>query len=113
MAEDTWDGEERRLYERHATVFRVEVEVVEPGAPMKRLAGVSIKISRGGALLSVDKDARTGARCRVTFKHAVGRVAPATATGKVRRSGPGERGNRTIAVQFDELLETVKGPGEL
>jgi len=113
MAEDSWAGEERRLHERHAIVFPVEVQVAEPGAPMKKLVGVSMRVSRGGALISVDKQVREGARCRITFKQAAGRVAPATATGRVRRSGPGERGKQTIAVQFDELLETVKAPGEL
>ena len=113
MAEDTWDGEERRLHERHSIVFPVEVQVVEPGAPLKRLVGVSVKISCGGALLRLDKDARKGARCRVTFKHSAGRVMPATVTGRVRRSSVGEPGDRMVAVQFDQPLDRVKAPGEL
>ncbi len=113
MSDDPWSGEERRLHERHSIVFPVEVQVVEPGATLKRLVGVSVKISCGGALLRLDKDARKGARCRVIFKQSAGRVLPATMTGKVRRSAVGEPGNRLVAVQFDHPLERVKAPGEL
>jgi len=113
MAKDTWDGEERRLHERHSIVFPVEVQVVEPGAPMKRLVGVSVKVSRSGTLLRLDRDARIGARCRVTFKRSAGRLAPAELTGRIRRCGTGEPGSRLIAVQFDHPLESLKAPGEL
>lgn len=113
MAKDTWDGDERRLHHRHPIVFPVEVQVVEPGAPLKRVVGISVRISCSGALLRLDKDVRKGARCRVTFKQSAGRVMPATATGRIRRASAGDLGNRLVVVQFDELLETVKAPGEI
>ena len=113
MSKDSWGGEERRLHERHSIVFPVEVQVATPGGPLERLVGVSVKISRGGALLRLEKDARPGARCRVKFKHSVGRVEPATASGMIRRSAAGQPGSRMIAVQFDHPLERVKAPGEL
>lgn len=113
MTEETWGGEERRLHERHSIVFAVEVQVVSPGAPLERLVGVSVKISCGGALLRLEKDARIGARCRVTFKQSAGRVEPATATGKIRRSAAGKPGDRMVVVQFDPPLERVKAPGEI
>lgn len=113
MSRVSWDGEERRLHERHSIVFPVEVQVANPGRPLERLAGVSVKIGRGGALLRLDKDARPGARCLVSFRQSAGRVEPATASGMIRRSAAGKPGSHMVAVQFDHLLEKVKAPGEL
>jgi hypothetical protein len=113
MTRDPWDGEERRLYERHAIRFQVEVEMVEPGAPMRQLKGASVKISRGGALLRVDGQARTGARCRVSFKKTGGRISPSRVTGRIRRLTSGESGRGNIVVQFDRPLDQVKAPGEI
>jgi hypothetical protein len=113
MTPDPWDGEERRLYERHDLRFPVEVEVVEPGALPRRLTGVSVKISCSGALLRVDGQARKGARCRVAFRKTGGRISPSKVTGRIRRLTSGESGRGNIVVQFDRPLEQLKAPGEI
>lgn len=111
MATEKWDGVERRRFERFKMNLYVELQVVEPGGPPKRQNGRTVNLSRGGVLLSVGREPRKNARCRVIFKSSEGYVSPDQMLGRVVYTGPGEGRDFRVAIEFDKPLDDVNPDG--
>jgi hypothetical protein len=113
VGEEAYEEQDRREHPRYDMVFPVEMEVAIPGSKPLRLKGTTINVSLGGVLVDLPQTVHTGARCRVHFQHAVGRISPSKQLGQIRHVRPWKQGRHAVAVEFREPLEMVKAAGQL
>lgn len=104
-------GVEQREHDRVSVSYKINIEagLELSGHEVLRLVivGKTIDVSRGGMLISVDKDVILGARCRVEFLDSKGQIEPDQTWGRVRRVVPRKEGFN-LAVQFDKPLAVLE-----
>jgi len=113
MFRKIWKGADRRRHRRLEAAVELEVQVEMYGFEGESTpffaTGRTINISRGGVYAALDAPVGIGSVCKVFFRGADDRVAPAHVQGKVLRCEEREGGFR-IAVEFDEPLERLQVP---
>ena len=106
---------ETRLEVREGLRYPIRLTVLQDGSgnPMP-LHGVSKNLTPTGIRVRVSRRVVVGARCRVAFLHAAGRVIPAVIEGTVRnvRRAHGADGLFDLGIEFDRPVQ-FKQPGKL
>jgi len=75
-----------------------------------------MNVTRGGARLNVERKLIRGARCKIHFLHAGGRVLPNPVVATVRNVTRCRRGGEKryeVGVEFDTPLDVLKRPGQI
>lgn len=115
-AEPEEPSSERRPSPRPRYHFPVRVQVSQAGCPSFQTFGASLNLTVTGARLAVDRKIIRGARCKIHFLHAAGRVLPnpvAATARNVTRSGQGDEKRYEVGVEFDAPLAVLKRPGKM
>ena len=103
--------QEERRYPRVGASIPVDVRLDdEVGRLVAR--SVSVNVSRGGVLVRLGRTWPVGTRCLVRFLEASEWLSPETVMGTVRRDTRSGEGF-VVAVEFDELLRTLKVTADL
>ena len=107
---------ERRPAPRRHYCFQVRLEVKQHFYPPITVHGVSKNLSPYGMRVRVDRKVIAGARCRVEFLQAAGRIVPHIVEATVRNvSKTATSAGRIyeIGLEFDAPLDAIKRPGEI
>jgi len=103
----SWPERERRAHPRVSASFRLTL-AVEVGLGGSQTAhGVTVNISRGGIMASVDRRLPLRARCRIHFPDAAHRIRPTETGGEVLRISRQGKGF-LVGIKFDEPLEVLE-----
>ena len=101
------------LREGHRYQVRMTVRQVD-SAPTMTVHGVSKNLTPTGMGVRVSGKVIVGARCKVAFLHAFGRVIPEVIDGTVRNSRRivDSNGEFDLGIEFDRPV-AIKQPGKL
>lgn len=106
---------ETRLEVREGLRYPVRLTVAPDGSGDSiDIHGVSKNLTPTGIRVRVPRRVVVGARCRVAFLHAAGRVIPAVVDGTVRNAvrSHNTMGDFDLGIQFDRPVR-FKQPGKL
>ena len=102
------------LREGYRHLLRLTVLQGESSSALQTIPGVSSNLTPTGVRIRVSRKILVGARCRVAFQLAAGRVTPEIVEGTVRNSHPvrASDGEFEIGIEFDRPVR-IKQPGKL